>query len=67
MKKLIKLSLLTITLVLIVVSCAYHKPQERSIATQSTQSKHQCMDSVKGEYQSYFDSVETCIEKDSNK
>ena len=64
MKKLIKLSLLTITLVLIVVSCAYHKPQERSIATQS---KHQCMDSVKGEYQSYFDSVETCIEKDSNK
>ena len=64
MKKLIKLSLFTLTLVLIVVSCASHKPQDRAIATQS---KHQCMDSVKGEYQTYFDSVEKCIEKESDK
>lgn len=64
MKKLAKLTLFTLTLVLLVVSCSHYSTQNRAIATQS---KHQCMESVKGEYQSYFDSVEKCIEKQSDK
>ncbi|MBC7537990.1 MAG: hypothetical protein H7281_04165 [Bacteriovorax sp.] len=64
MKKLIKLPLFTLTLTTLLVSCSHQKPQDRAIATQSKQS---CWDSVKGEYQSYFDSVEKCIEKESDK
>lgn len=61
MKKLIKLSLFILTVCLLVVSCSHQKPKERSVASQS------CWDSVKGKYQTYFDSVEKCIEKESDK
>lgn len=64
MKKLIKPSLFILTLVTILVSCSHQIPQDRAIAAQSRQS---CWDSVKGEYQTYFDSVEKCIEKESDK
>lgn len=64
MKKLIKPSLFTLILVTVLVSCSHRPPQDRTIAAQSKQS---CWDSVKGEYQSYFDSVEKCIEKESDK
>lgn len=46
------------------VSCSHQAPQERSIASESTKS---CWSKVKGEYQSYFDSVEECIEKEDHK
>ena len=64
MKKLIKLSLFILTLLFVLVSCSHQQPVDRAIATQS---KRACWDSVKGEYQSYFDSVEKCIEKESDK
>jgi hypothetical protein len=64
MKNLIKPSLFILTLVTLLVSCSHQPAQERAIAAQSKQS---CWDSVKGEYQSYFDSVEKCIEKESDK
>ncbi|MDD4974009.1 MAG: hypothetical protein PHY93_06640 [Bacteriovorax sp.] len=64
MKKLIKPSLFTLILVTILVSCSHQPPQDRAIAAQSKQS---CWDSVKHEYHSYFDSVEKCIEKESDK
>lgn len=63
MKKLIKPSLFILTLVTILVSCSHQLPQDRTIA----QSKQSCWNSIKGEYQSYFDSVEKCIEKESDK
>lgn len=61
MKKIIKASLFILTAGLLLVSCSHQKNEERSVASQS------CWDSVKGEYQSYFDSVEKCIEKQSEK
>lgn len=61
MKKLIKLSLFILTVCLLVVSCSHQNQEKRSVASQS------CWDSVKGEYQTYFDSVEKCIEKESDK
>jgi hypothetical protein len=60
----IKYYLLTLTLSALLVSCSHQNPQARTVATQS---KKVCLDSVKGEYQSYFDSVEKCIEKESDK
>lgn len=68
MKNLIKSTLFILTLATLMVSCSHQTPkestqssQERSVASKS------CWDSVKGEYQSYFDSVEKCIEKESDK
>lgn len=56
------LKLVTIlTVSFLVVSCSHHSREERSVASQN------CWDSVKGEYQTYFDSVEKCIEKESDK
>ncbi|MFA6238545.1 MAG: hypothetical protein WC635_14520 [Bacteriovorax sp.] len=60
MKKIIT-SFIILTTGLLLVSCSHQKNEERSVASQS------CWDSVKGEYQSYFDSVEKCIEKQSDK
>ena len=60
MKK-ISTSLIILTACLLLVPCSHQKKEERSVASQS------CWDSVKGEYQSYFDSVEKCIEKQSDK
>lgn len=62
MKKLIKLSLFTLILGTMLVSCSHQQPQDRTVA----QSKQSCWNSIKGEYQSYFDSVEKCIEKESD-
>jgi len=59
--KAIKSSLFILTLGFIMVSCSHHKPNERSVASPD------CWDSVSGEYQTYFDSVEKCIEKQSDK
>ena len=64
MKKLIKPSLFILTLLTVLVSCSHQKPQDRAVAAQSQKS---CWDSVKGEYQTYFDSAEKCIEKESDK
>ena len=65
MKKPIKLSLFNLAMILttglVVVSCSHQNHSERSVASQN------CWDSVKGEYQTYFDSVEKCIEKQSDK
>jgi hypothetical protein len=55
---------LFLTVVAIMVSCSHQNsqvPPERSVASK------QCWDSVKGEYHSYFDQVEKCIEKDQEK
>ena len=67
MKQYFKNSLLILTITTSLVSCS-HQPmheqpdgQKRAVAAQS------CWDSVKGEYNSYFDSVEKCIEKESDK
>jgi len=62
MKKSVKYLLFILVLVNLLVSCAHKKVQERKVA-----SKSECLDSVKGEYQSYFDSVEKCIEKQPDK
>jgi hypothetical protein len=64
MKKFIKSALFILTLTTVLVSCSHQQSQERSVAAQTPKS---CWDSVKGEYQSYFDSVEKCIEKESDK
>lgn len=65
MKNSIKRSLfikaLILTSLTLVVSCSHQNHSERSVASQN------CWDSVKGEYHSYFDSVEKCIEKQSDK
>lgn len=65
MTKIIKPSLFILTLGLIgLVSCSHQSPrgnEERSVASEN------CWNSVKGEYQTYFDSVEKCIEKESDK
>lgn len=61
MHKFIKSTLFILTIGLVVMSCSHQKPQERSVAAQN------CWDSVKGEYHSYFDSVEKCIEKEADK
>lgn len=61
MKKITKLSLFILTTTLLLVSCSHQTPKERSVASEN------CWDSVKGEYQTYFDSVEKCIEKESDK
>lgn len=47
------------------VSCSHQQASpERSIASAGTKD---CWNHVKGEYQSYFDSVEECIEKQDHK
>ena len=71
MKNYTKSSFTFLTLALLfstlVVSCSHQMEhaegdsQKRSVANQS------CWDSVKGEYNSYFDSVEKCIEKEPNR
>jgi len=46
------------------VSCSHQSPsstQDRAVASKP------CWDSVKGEYHSYFDQVEKCLEKQSDK
>ncbi|NOT80531.1 MAG: hypothetical protein HOP07_16200 [Bacteriovoracaceae bacterium] len=55
---------LILTLGFLLVSCSHQKaemPQDRAVASK------QCWDSVKGEYHSYFDEVEKCIEKENEK
>ena len=64
MKNQSKCFLFILTLLTLLVSCSHQLPQDRTVAAES---KKACMDSVKGEYQSYFDSVEKCIEKQSDK
>lgn len=62
MKAYFKLPLFTLMLlILTLVSCSHQKPQERSVAAQS------CLDSVRPEYHSYFDSVEKCMDKEPQK
>lgn len=61
MLKIIKSTLFILTIAIISVSCSHQKHEERSVASKT------CLDSVKGEYQSYFDSIEKCIEKESDK
>lgn len=69
MKTQIKSRLFILTLIAassgLVVSCS-HQPTspERSIASASTKD---CWNHVKGEYQSYFDNIEECIEKQDHK
>ncbi|MGZ3788256.1 MAG: hypothetical protein ACXVLQ_07015 [Bacteriovorax sp.] len=61
MKTAVKLFLFVLTLTLGLVSCSHQNTESRSVASKS------CWDSVKGEYNSYFDSVEKCIEKEAKK
>lgn len=61
MQKISKYSLFILTISFVLVSCSHQRTEERSVASKS------CWDSVKGEYHSYFDSVEKCIEKESDK
>ena len=61
MKKYIPLAIFILTFTTILVSCSHQTKEDRSVASQS------CWDSVKTEYHSYFDSVEKCIEKQSDK
>jgi len=61
MIKKIKSTLFILTIGILLASCSQLRPAERSVASKT------CLDSVKGEYQSYFDSVEKCIEKESDK
>ena len=64
MKKFTLSFLLILTFLSMLVSCSHHTTQDRAVAAQS---KSDCIDSVRPEYQSYFDSVEKCIEKESDK
>lgn len=69
MKTKFKSSLFILTLTalstLSLVSCSHQEASpERSIASASTKD---CWNHVKGEYQSYFDNVEECIEKQDHK
>lgn len=69
MKNQIKPSLFILTLAVLgastLVSCSHQQPSpDRSIASASTKD---CWKHVKGEYQSYFDNVEECIEKQDHK
>lgn len=61
MQNLSKLSFILLTVSFFVVSCSHQKIEERSVASKT------CWDSVKGEYQGYFDSVEKCMENQSDK
>lgn len=53
--------LFILTLGILLVSCSHHGNQERSVASE------ECLKSVKGQYQTYFESVENCIEKEDQK
>lgn len=64
MIQIIKNSLYILGLLTFAVACSHTQAPERSVAGQSTPS---CWDSVKGNYHSYFDSVEKCIEKQADK
>lgn len=68
MKTTIKPSLFILTIAMtlstVLVSCSHRPIQKRSIASESTKD---CWNHVRGEYQSYFDSVEDCIEKEDHK
>lgn len=61
MKKSVITMGLILTITTALVSCSHQAPvasePNRDVASKS------CWDSVKGEYHSYFDSVEKCIEK----
>ena len=61
MKKYIPLAIFFLTFTTILVSCSHHEQKDRSVASKN------CWDSVKAEYHSYFDSVEKCIEKETDK
>ncbi len=63
-----KKSIITLGIILTLgtglVSCSHQKVEgnpDRALASK------QCWDSVKGEYHSYFDQVEKCLEKESEK
>lgn len=64
MRNFIKASVFFLTLATLLVSCSHQPNKERTVASHADSS---CWDSVKGEYQTYFDSVEKCIEKQSDK
>ncbi len=55
------LSFVIVILGSILTSCSTSAPQERNPSSQT------CWDAVRGEYQSYFDKVEKCIEKQEQK
>lgn len=58
MKKSVIVLGLFLTFSTALVSCSHHSVPGRSVASTD------CSDHVKGEYHSYFDSVEKCIEKE---
>jgi uncharacterized protein YcfL len=60
MKKWVQLSSSLLAITFLLVSCSSQQTTERNVASQS------CMNSIKPEYQSYFDSVEKCLEKTPN-
>ncbi len=69
MKKSIKSPLFILTLTALsmttLVSCSHQQAApDRSIASEKTKD---CWNHVKGEYQTYFDNVEECIEKQDHK
>lgn len=61
MKKYIPWAFFILIMSTILVSCSHQTKEDRAVASKS------CWDSVKPEYHSYFDSVEKCIEKESDK
>lgn len=56
-----KLFLILVFTTNLIVSCKGH--EREPVIPMTTKS---CNDSVKGEYHSYFDSVEKCIEKEAD-
>lgn len=50
-----------LTIMALSVSCS-HQPKANT-AERDVASKEECMESIRPEYHSYFDSVEKCIEK----
>lgn len=65
MKTQIKFWLFILTIGSTLVSCSHQQTgPNRSLASEKTKD---CWNHVKGEYQTYFDNVEECIEKQDHK
>jgi hypothetical protein len=52
-----KITFFFFTTLMALTSCAHHDSADRKVAAES------CWSSIKPEYQTYFDSVEKCLEK----
>lgn len=61
MKKFIILFLIFLVIIVVFISC-----KDRGREPSMPMVQKNCKDSVKGEYHSYFDSVEKCIEKEAD-